>query len=40
MNILTIGDLVGDIGVKKLKKELSRHWNSAWGDVGVNKHYS
>lgn len=26
--------------LKKLKKELSRHWNSAWGDVGVNKHYS
>ncbi len=24
MNILTIGDLVGDIGVKKLKKELKR----------------
>ena len=26
--------------LKKLKKELSRHWNSAWGNVGVNKHYS
>ena len=26
--------------LKKLKKELSRHWNSAWGDVGVFKHYS
>lgn len=26
--------------LKKLKKELSRCWNSAWGDVGVFKHYS
>ena len=26
--------------LKKLKKELSRHWNSAWGDVGIFKHYS
>lgn len=26
--------------LKKLKKELSKHWNSAWSDVGVPKHYS
>ena len=26
--------------LKKLKKELARHWNRAWGDVGVPKHYS
>lgn len=26
--------------LKKIKKELSLHWNSAWSDVGVTKHHS